>query len=146
MSSRVYSLPEERIHVTKLLYIYVCHWQAQIPCFYLNYQTITLQEQFRLALNQFRPHLAFLCSRHVNFPTFTMFYIHSSNALHNALRNAECTCLGDMVTQNYQCICTKTNTWTVRSKFNVDVMILQHILINAIPCCFLQYKFHVLKL
>ena len=45
----------------KSLYIHVCHWQAQIPYFYLNYQTITLQEHFRLALHKFRPHLAFLC-------------------------------------------------------------------------------------
>ena len=51
-----------------------------------------------------------------------------------------------MVTQNYQCVHTKTNTWARSSKSNVDVTVLQHILINANPCCVLRYKFHVFKL
>ena len=33
------------------------------------------------------------------------------------------------------------NTWARSSKFNVDVMTLRHILINANPCCVLRYKF-----
>ena len=46
------------------LYIHVRHWQAQIPHFYLNYHTITLQGHFRLTLHEVRPHLAFLCIGH----------------------------------------------------------------------------------
>ena len=61
------------------LYMYVCDWLAQIPYFYLNYQTITLQGHFRVALHKFRPQLAFLCFGHANFPS----YIHWSNALRN---------------------------------------------------------------
>ena len=49
-----------------------------------------------------------------------------------------------MVTQNYQCVHTKT--WACSCKSNVDVTILQHILININPCCVLGYKFHVFKL
>ena len=40
----------------------------------------------------------------------------------------------------------QTNTSARSSKSNVDVTILQHILINANPCCVLRYKFHVFKL
>ena len=58
-------------YLHKSLYIHVCHWQAQIPYFYLNYQTITLQGYFRLALHKFRPHLAFLCFGHANFSPLT---------------------------------------------------------------------------
>ena len=47
--------------------------------------------------------------------------------------------------QNYQCVRTQANTWARSSKFNVDVTILQHILMNDNPCCVLWYKFHVHK-
>ena len=51
--------PASGTHVTYKSHVY--HWQAQIPNFCLDYQTITLQGHFRLALHKFRPHLAFLC-------------------------------------------------------------------------------------
>ena len=50
-----------------------------------------------------------------------------------------------MVIQNYQCTHTQTSTWACSSQFNVDITILQHILINANPCCVLWYKFHAHK-
>ena len=50
--------------------MYVCDWLAQIPYFYLNYQTITLQGHFRVSLHKFRPQL-FCVS---DTPTFPLTY------------------------------------------------------------------------
>ena len=67
----------------------MCHWQTQIPNFCLNHQTITLQGHFRLALHKFRPHLAFLCFGHANFPSTRTLGLDSSNALRNAQRTCQ---------------------------------------------------------
>ena len=104
--------------------VQVCHWQPQIPNFYLSYHTITFQEHFRLAWHRFRSHLAFLWFRHTNSPyyMFTLWLNALCNVQHVCQYSESvnpvwaedhtlplCTCYGEV----YVNIAREENGWVM---------------------------------